>query len=106
MSRVKITTTLDEDLLASAKDIVSDDGLEGVNAVIEEALRIYFANRLTEVWEKQLKGGWLKKLIVRPDIVVFESIRTRKYLKRSYKYYTEEALQSKGFKQVWKMKKA
>jgi hypothetical protein len=106
MSRVKYQTTIDEGLLAVARDQAKKEGLEGANAIIERALRMYFANCSTQVWEKPLNGGWLKKLIIRTDRVVFESIRVRKLLKFSPKYYTDEALEVKGWKRVWKAKSA
>lgn len=105
MPRLKITTTLDEELLLKAKEVVSAQGLDGVNTVIEKALRLYFANCTTVVWEKHLSGGWVKKLVVRDGKVTFESIRSRKILSRfNPMYYSDEALQGKGFRQVWKLK--
>jgi hypothetical protein len=105
MPRVKYTTNLDEALLTQAKEKAQQDGLDGANAVIEAALRLYFANCSTQVWEKSLQGGWVKKLIVRPGQVIFESIRSRK-IKTRYnpKYFTDEALQPKGWTKVWKMR--
>lgn len=103
MPRVRITTTIQEDLLNKAKQKAACEGLEGANAVIEEALRIYFANCSVQVWEKPLQGGWLKKLIIRPDKVTFESIRIRRiWAKQNCK---PETLEEKGWKMVWKMKK-
>lgn len=106
MERIRFTTTIQEDLLNKAKEKAAKEGLEGANAVIEEALRIYFANCSVEVWEKTLQGGWLKKLILRPDKIVFESIRIRK-VSRKYnpKYYSSQTLEPKGWKKVWEMKK-
>ena len=105
MSRVKITTTLDEELLLKAKDVVAVQDLDGVNAVIEKALRLYFANCTVEVWEKVLSGGWVKKLVIRPDRITFESIKSRKVNKRvNPNSYSSDTLESKGWKRVWKMK--
>jgi len=106
MSRVRFATTLQEDLLSKAKEKAAIEGLEGANAVIEDALRIYFANCSVQVWEKTLQGGWLKKLILRPDKIVFESIRIRK-VKGKYnpQYYTAQELEPKGWRRVWEMKK-
>ena len=106
MSRVRLNSKVDEDLLLKAKEFASSHGMGGANAVIEDALRIYFANCNAEVWEKNLSGGWVKKMVMRPDKVTFESIRSRKVLQRyNSKYYTPEALSLKGWKQVWTLKK-
>lgn len=105
MNRVKYTTNLDAALLRMAKQQADEAGLDGANAVIEAALRLYFANRTTEVWEKVLDGGWIKKIIVRPGKVVIESIRSRKVRQRyNRQSFTEERLLPKGWRQVWKMK--
>ena len=98
MARVRLNTTIEEDLLIKAKEKAIQQGLDGANAVIEEALRIYFANCSVQVWEKTLQGGWLKKLILRPDKIVFESIRIRK-VSRKYnpKYYSSQTLEPKGW---------
>ena len=106
MSRVRYTTNIEEELLNKAKRKAIVYGLEGANAVIEHALRMFFSNCDTTVWEKVLSGGWVKKLVVRDDRVTFESIRSRKVL-GSYnpRYYSDDALEGKGFRQVWKLKK-
>lgn len=104
MSRVKFTTTIEEGLLSKAKTAAAAEGHDGANAIIEKALRMYFANCSTEVWEKPLNGGWFKKLIIRPEKVVFESIRVRKQLRYSPKYYTDKSLEVKGWKKVWKVR--
>lgn len=105
MKRVKYTTNLDADLLRMAKEQADEEGLDGANAVIEAALRLYFANRTTEVWEKVLDGGWIKKIIVRPGKVVIESIRSRQVRQRyNRQYFTDEVMQPKGWRRVWKMK--
>ncbi len=107
MSRVKFTTNIEEDLLNKAKEAAQAGGFEGANVVIEEALRLYFANCTAEVWEKELQGGWVKKLVVRPGKVTFESIRSRKVIQKyNPRHYTAEALEFRGWHQVWKMKKA
>ena len=107
MSIVRFNTTVDSDLLEKAKETAFHEGLEGANAVIEKALRLYFANYGVTVWEKELQGGWVKKLVVRPDKVVFQSIRQRK-VSKSYNptCFSDEALETKGFKRVWKLKTA
>ena len=105
MSRVRISTTIQEDLLAKAKQKAADEGLDGANAVIEEALRIYFSNHTVQVWEKPLNGGWVKKMVVRPNKVTIETIRCRKVKERfNPVHYSAEVLEGKGWKRTWKMK--
>lgn len=105
MKRVKYTTNLDADLLRLAKEKARANRMDGANAVIEAALRLYFANCSTQVWEKAMHGGWIKKMIVRPGQVIFESIRVRKIKERyNPKYFTDEALLPKGWRKVWKMR--
>lgn len=107
MTREKFTTTLDTDLLNLARQKAAAEDLPGVNAIIEKALRMYFANCSVEVWEKALQGGWLKKLTIRNDRVVLENIRSRHIRKKSSpQYYSSDFLKSKGWEQTWKMKKA
>jgi hypothetical protein len=106
MSRASYHLKIDGELLEKAKEKATELGLDGANHIIEDALRIYFANCNAVVWEKELAGGWVKKLIMRPDKVTFESIRSRKVLPRyNSKYYTPEALESKGWKKVWVCRK-
>lgn len=105
MTRVKYTTNLDEELLRLAKEKAELCDMDGANAVIEAALRLYFANCSTQVWEKTMQGGWIKKMIVRSNQVIFESIRVRKVKERyNPKYFTDEVLAPKGWTKVWKMK--
>lgn len=107
MSREKFTTTLDTDLLNLARQMAAAEDLPGVNVILEKALRLYFANCCVEVWEKALQGGWLKKLTIRNDRVVLENIRSRHIRKKSNsQYYSPNFLESKGWTQTWKMKKA
>lgn len=107
MSRVKYTTNIDSELLEKAKKKAEIEGLDGANAVIEEALHLYFANCTVQVWEKPLSGGWLKKMIVRPKKVVIECIRSRKVKERyDPKYYTCDTLEPKGWKKVWQLQRA
>lgn len=106
MAREKFTTTLDTALLQAAREKAAADGLSGINLIIEKALRIYFANCSVEVWEKPLQGGWLKKLTIRQDRIIMENIRSRHVKRRTQsKYYTSDFLESKGWKQTWKLKK-
>lgn len=44
MARVKYTTNLDDELLRLAKEKAEACDMDGANAVIEAALRLYFAN--------------------------------------------------------------
>jgi len=107
MSREKFTTTLDADLLNLARQKADAEDLPGVNAILERALRMYFTNCSVEVWEKALKDGWFKKLTIRNDRVVLENIRSRHIKKKSNpQYYSSDSLESKGWKQTWRMKKA
>lgn len=105
MTRVKYTTNIDRELLTLAKEKAQAEELDGANAVIEAALRLYFANCQTEVWEKRLTGGWIKKIIVRPGKVVIESIRSRQVRSRyNQTAFTDTTLVPRGWTRVWKMK--
>lgn len=105
MSRVKIVTSIDEGLYAAARAMASLEGSNIISGVIEDALRLYFSFGSVEVWEKELEGGWMKKLVVRPGKVTFESIRSRKVINvKDPKYYSDSALMDKGWKKVWKLK--
>lgn len=99
--RTKITTTIEEALLNKAKVLAKQDGLEGANAIIERALELYFTSIQNEVWEKSLSSGWIKKLILQGDSILYENIKCRKALE-SYRPedYTQEVLQAKGWKKV------
>ncbi len=105
MCRVKFTTTLDNELIDKAKKQASIEDLEGANAVIEKALRLYFANYNVVVWEKSLSNGLLQKLIVRPSKMVFENIQQR-IIKKDYDeaIVSDAIMQNKGFQKVWQMK--
>lgn len=99
--RVKTTTTLDKKLLAEAKGLAKKQGLEGANAIIERALELYFSSIDNEVWEKTLTSGWIKKLVLQGDSILYENIKCRKTLKTfNTEDYTERALESKGWKRV------
>jgi|LSQX01.3.fsa_nt_gb hypothetical protein len=107
MSREKFTTTLESSLLQLAREKAAADGLPGVNVIIEKALQLYFANCSVEVWEKALQGGWLKKLTIRQDKVILENIRSRHIKKKAHaRYYAPDFLESNGWKQTFKLKKA
>ncbi len=78
MSRVRYTTTIQEDLLDMAEVKAPEVGLDGANDTIKQALRIYFSNSSVEVWEKPLQEDWTKKMVIRPGRVTIETIRCRK----------------------------
>ncbi len=101
MGKVKYTTTIDADLLHWAKAKAEQDGLPGGNAVIEAALRQYVATCATQVWEKPLSGGWLKKLTVRPERAVVESIRSRRTRRAPASPVSEAAMHARGWRKVW-----
>jgi hypothetical protein len=104
--KVRCSTSLKPDLVEKARSLIGEGGFDTFTSVIEEALMVYLANYKAEVWEKPLNGGWVKKLVIRESNVTFESIRCRKvYTRFNPKYYTSEALESRGFLKVWKMKK-
>jgi hypothetical protein len=75
--------------------------LEGANAIIEKALVLYFSDFSNEVWEKSLTSGWIKKLVLQGDSILYENIKYRKTLE-NYKRedYTQEVLQAKGWKKL------
>ena len=99
--RARITTTIEEALLNHAKDLAKKEGLGGANAIIERALELYFSSFQSEVWEKSLSSGWIKKLVFQGDSILYENIKCRKTLNRlNSEDYTEEALQLKGWKKV------
>lgn len=105
MSKVKIVTSIDEGLYAAARARATLEGSTVISGVIEDALRLYFSFDSVQVWEKELEGGWMKKLVIRPGKVTFESIRSRKVVRvNDPKYYSDSALMDKGWKRVWKLK--
>ena len=99
--RAKITTTIEEALLNQAKALAEEEGLSGANAIIERALELYFAGIQCEVWEKLLPSGWIKKLVLKGDLILYENIKCRKTLE-NYRPedYTQESLKAKGWKKV------
>ena len=99
--RTKITTTIEEAILNKAKALAKQEGLDGANAIIERALELYFTSIQNEVWEKSLSSGWIKKLILQRDSILYENITCRKSLE-NYKPedYTQDVLESKGWKKV------
>lgn len=104
MPKVKIVTSIDEGLYSAAKVRASLDGVNVINGIIEDALRLYFSFDSIHVWEKDLEGGWMNKLVVRPGKVTFESIRSRKVINvNDPKVYSDSVLLDKGWKKVWKL---
>ena len=103
MAKVIFKSTFDAELLGKAKERAKNGDIS-VSAVIEDALKFYFTYCLVTVWEKKEDSGWVKKLVIRPDKVTFESIRSRKLLKYSSKHYADEMLLTRGWKRVWKPK--
>ena len=99
--RAKITTTIEEALLNKAKALAEQKGLAGANAIIERALELYFTSIQSEVWEKSLSSGWIKKLVFKGDSILYENIKCRKTME-NYRLedYTRESLQAKGWKKV------
>ncbi|GAE91023.1 hypothetical protein [Acetivibrio straminisolvens] len=75
--------------------------MSGANAIIERALELYFAGIQCEVWEKLLPSGWIKKLVLKGDLILYENIKCRKTLE-NYRPedYTQESLKAKGWKKV------
>jgi len=107
MSKVRYTTNIEDALLQKAKEQSSEYGLKGANELIEKALKFYFSNSLVEVWEKPLKDGLVKKIVVRPGKVTAENVHSRKvYTRFDEAYYTSEVLEKRGFKMVWRIKKS
>lgn len=106
MCRIKFTTTLDEDLLNKARTKAHNDGLDGVNAIIEKALRLYFANSDVEVWEKTLKTGLLEKMVIRPTKEkIFLEVISKRNISNTYnpEVYNQEILHKNGWHKVWHM---
>jgi hypothetical protein len=105
MCKTKITTTIDQDLFAMAKEKALEIGLNKINAIIEEALKLYFANYKTEVWERVDDDSILHKLIIRPEKVIFETVTVRKAWDYDPEMLSQVQLSSKGFKRVWYLKR-
>lgn len=86
-------------MLNKAKALAKQEGLEGVNAIIERALELYFTSIQSEVWEKSLSSGWIKKLVIQVNSILYENIKCRRILE-NYKSedYTQEALETKGWR--------
>lgn len=106
MCRIRYTTTIDEDLLLSAKNMAHSDGLEGANALIEKALRLYFQNHTVTVWEKPCGEYLVQKLTVRPSRLVHEVI-ARRQVKTDYNQGSvrDLVLENKGWHKTWHMSK-
>jgi hypothetical protein len=108
MAKVRLSTTLDENLLKLLRERASSDGLKNINVLLEKALKFYFANLSVSVWERECPGGWVRKLTIRPDILILENIRSRKSTSRYERaYYTNDSMLIKdGWKRVWSLKNA
>ncbi len=99
--RARITTTIEEALLNHAKGLAKKEGLDGANAIIERALELYFSSFQSEVWEKSLSSGWIKKLVFQGDSILYENIKCRKNITNYKKEeYTQESLKSRGWEKV------
>jgi len=57
----------------------------------------YFTSIQCEVWGKSLPSGWIKKLVLKGDLILYENIKCRKTLE-NYRPedYTQESLKAKG----------
>ncbi len=105
MYKVKIVTSIDEGLYAAARSRAALEGSTVISGVIEDALKLYFSFDSVQVWEKELEGGWMNKLVVRPGKITLESIRSRKIISvNDPKCYSDSALLDKGWKRVWNLK--
>lgn len=99
--KIRFTTLVEEKTLELTRKRAESEGV-GANAIIEKALRLYFESCLpNEIWEKSLSSGWIKKLTLFDDGILFENIKSRKTLD-NYRVddYSEEVLSSKGWKKV------
>lgn len=99
--KIRFTTSIEEKTIELTKERAKDEGL-GANAIIEKALKLYFESSLpNEVWEKTLPSGWIKKLTLFDDGILFENIKCRKRLDNcKAEEYTEKALNLKGWERV------
>jgi len=90
-------------MLSKAKVLAKQEGLEGVNAIIERALELYFTSIQSEAWEKSLSSGWIKKLVIQGNSILYENIKCRKTLE-NYRpeEYTQQVLETKGWKKIQK----
>jgi len=77
--KIRYTTILPEDILNQTKEKAKEEGCGG-NAIIEKALRLYFSSHLpNEVWEKSLESGWIKKVVLLDDGILFENIMQKNH---------------------------
>lgn len=113
MSRIRFTTTIDEDLLTMAKHKASLlDGNYGANEIIEQALHLYFRNACVTVWEKSInteddnKDKLFQKLILRSNRLVLETVQDRTIIKKYDKESVcPESLKLGGWYKVWDISK-
>lgn len=108
MARIKFTTTLDENLLALAKE----KSPHGANEIIEQALRFYFRNASVTVWEKSINteddnnDKHFQKLILRSNRLVLETVQDRTTIKKYDKESVcPKSLKLGGWSKVWDISK-
>ena len=99
--KVRFTTSIEEKIIEATKSRSSEEGL-GANAIIEKALKLYFESNLPNaVWEKSLESGWIKKVALFDDSILFENIKCRKNISNYNKEeYSEKSLNSRGWTKV------
>ena len=81
----------------------SKDMKVGVNVIVERALKLYFANQDTEVWEQHQEGGWYKKMVIRKGKVTIQSVRSRRVRNFNEEIHCPEALEKHGWKRIWEL---
>ena len=101
MKKVRFTTILEENILNKTKLQAKKEGVGG-NAIIQKALNLYFESQLpNEIWEKMLDSGWIKRISIFDDYILFENIKCRKSISNYSKDdYTSEALTLRGWKKI------
>lgn len=77
MSRVRFTTTLQEDLLKKAKVNARMQNLQGANDIIEKALTLYFQVQDKQVWEKILPNGKRQRIFIHSEHTCIDYIEKR-----------------------------
>ena len=100
-SRLLKGSSISNNFGSKTKLRAKEEGVGG-NAIIQKALNLYFESQLpNEVWEKSLNSGWIKKISIFDDYILFENIKCRKSISNYSKDdYTSEALTSRGWKKV------
>jgi hypothetical protein len=101
MPRIKITTTIDEELLKIAEKKAHEKKLRGINGIIELALELYYAKNDAQIWEKSLISGCVERIILFPSKLVTESIRNRiERLDFNKSDFSEQNLKTKGWSKI------